>query len=150
MRATRNAPCRRFTTARGGPGGSPQRERWNPERAQPYRYASPQEAPPHPQGEGPEEEAFSIQVKGATLEGRPLYLDLAATTPMDPRVLDRMLPFMTGQYGNPHSTTHFFGWESNAAVETARSQVADLIGANPKEGARASPTSPLAALSRHR
>ncbi|KAL1510027.1 hypothetical protein ABEB36_004683 [Hypothenemus hampei] len=66
-------------------------------------------------------------------EGRPLYLDAQATTPMDPRVLDEMLPYMTAQYGNPHSRTHAYGWESEAAVEKARTQVANLIGADPKE-----------------
>ncbi|TPX31686.1 cysteine desulfurase [Synchytrium microbalum] len=65
--------------------------------------------------------------------GRPIYLDMQATTPMDPRVLDAMLPYLTQQYGNPHSRTHQYGWESEAAVEQARSHVADLIGADPKE-----------------
>lgn len=64
---------------------------------------------------------------------KPIYLDLQATTPLDPRVLDRMMPFLTFQYGNPHSRTHTYGWESEKAVETARSQVASLIGADSKE-----------------
>uniref|UniRef100_A0A0B7ARB3 cysteine desulfurase n=1 Tax=Arion vulgaris TaxID=1028688 RepID=A0A0B7ARB3_9EUPU len=64
---------------------------------------------------------------------RPLYLDAQATTPLDPRVLDKMMPFMVGQYGNPHSRTHAYGWESEAAVEKARKQVADIIGADPRE-----------------
>lgn len=64
---------------------------------------------------------------------RPIYLDMQATTPVDPRVLDAMLPFMTGIYGNPHSRTHAYGWESEAAVETARSHIAKLIGADAKE-----------------
>ncbi|XP_059179585.1 cysteine desulfurase-like [Physella acuta] len=64
---------------------------------------------------------------------RPLYLDAQATTPLDPRVLDKMLPFMLSRYGNPHSRTHAYGWESEAAVEKARKQVANLIGADPKE-----------------
>lgn len=64
---------------------------------------------------------------------RPLYLDFQATTPMDPRVLDIMLPYMTGLFGNPHSRSHAYGWESEAAVEAARGQVAELIGADPKE-----------------
>ncbi|CAN0917676.1 Cysteine desulfurase, mitochondrial [Linum grandiflorum] len=58
---------------------------------------------------------------------------MQATSPVDPRVLDAMLPYYIGQYGNPHSRTHVYGWESEQAVETARSQVADLIGASPKE-----------------
>lgn len=56
-----------------------------------------------------------------------------ATTPVDPRVLDAMLPFLTNQYGNPHSRTHAYGWETEKAVEIARKQVADLIGANAKD-----------------
>jgi len=66
-------------------------------------------------------------------EGRPLYLDAQATTPMDPRVLDAMLPYMTNFYGNPHSRTHAYGWESEEAVEHAREQIANLINADPKE-----------------
>ena len=64
---------------------------------------------------------------------RPLYLDAQATTPLDPRVLDAMLPYQLGYWGNPHSRTHAYGWESEEAVERARKQVADLIGADPKE-----------------
>ena len=64
---------------------------------------------------------------------RPIYLDMQATTPVDPRVLDAMLPFMTGLYGNPHSRTHAYGWETEKAVEQARKYVADLIGADAKE-----------------
>ena len=64
---------------------------------------------------------------------RPIYLDMQATTPTDPRVLDAMLPFLTGQYGNPHSRTHAYGWETEQSVEKAREYVATLIGADPKE-----------------
>ncbi|XP_026809285.1 probable cysteine desulfurase, mitochondrial [Rhopalosiphum maidis] len=67
------------------------------------------------------------------LRGKPLYLDAQATTPLDPRVLDAMMPYMTYSYGNPHSRTHMYGWESEEAVETARQHISDLIGANPKE-----------------
>lgn len=63
----------------------------------------------------------------------PLYLDAQATTPLDPRVLDAMLPYLTYQYGNPHSRTHSYGWESEKAMEKARQQVAELIGADKKE-----------------
>jgi hypothetical protein len=52
--------------------------------------------------------------------GRPIYLDMQATTPTDPRVLDAMMPFMTNQYGNPHSKTHAYGWETEKAVEDGR------------------------------
>jgi len=65
--------------------------------------------------------------------GRPIYLDAQATTPVDPRVLDAMLPYMTNQYGNPHSKTHAYGWETEKAVEEARKHIADLIGANAKD-----------------
>ena len=51
---------------------------------------------------------------------KPLYLDAQATTPLDPRVLDAMLPYSISQYGNPHSRTHFYGWEAEDAVENAR------------------------------
>jgi cysteine desulfurase len=64
---------------------------------------------------------------------RPIYLDSQATTPTDPRVLDAMLPYLTGQYGNPHSRTHAYGWETDKATEQARQYVADLIGADAKE-----------------
>ncbi|XP_054640626.1 cysteine desulfurase, mitochondrial [Dunckerocampus dactyliophorus] len=66
-------------------------------------------------------------------ELRPLYMDFQATTPMDPRVLDAMLPYQVNYYGNPHSRTHAYGWESESAMETARKQVADVIGADPRE-----------------
>lgn len=80
-----------------------------------------------------EETTDGITMKGVRISGRPLYLDVQATAPVDPRVLDAMMPFYLSQYGNPHSRTHLFGWEADAAVENARAQVADLIGASPKE-----------------
>ncbi|KAM3841137.1 cysteine desulfurase isoform 2-T2 [Vipera latastei] len=64
---------------------------------------------------------------------RPLYMDVQATTPLDPRVLDTMLPYLVHYYGNPHSRTHAYGWESETAMEKARQQVASLIGADPRE-----------------
>lgn len=71
--------------------------------------------------------------KGRDMDTRSMYLDMQATTPMDPRVLDAMMPYLTEQYGNPHSTTHLYGWETSAAVEKAREQVAGVINADPKE-----------------
>lgn len=75
----------------------------------------------------------AVMMKGVKMAGRPLYLDMQATSPVDPRVLDAMLPYYIDQYGNPHSRTHMYGWESDDAVEKAREQIAKLIGANPKE-----------------
>ncbi|KAH7840672.1 hypothetical protein Vadar_020015 [Vaccinium darrowii] len=78
-------------------------------------------------------EPSGISMKGVKISGRPLYLDMQATSPVDPRVLDAMLPYYLSQFGNPHSRTHLYGWESDDAVERARSQVASLINASPKE-----------------
>jgi cysteine desulfurase len=63
----------------------------------------------------------------------PIYLDHAATTPCDPRVVEAMLPYFTEIYGNPGSRNHSFGWQSEEGVDRAREQVAALIGANEKE-----------------
>ena len=64
---------------------------------------------------------------------QPVYLDNQATTPTDPRVVEAMLPFFTERFGNPHSTAHAYGWDAEEAVEQARSDLADLIGASPRE-----------------
>lgn len=74
-----------------------------------------------------------VNAESKSIDLRALYLDAQATTPLDPRVLDAMLPYMISQYGNPHSRTHMYGWESEKAVENARQQVANLIGADPRE-----------------
>ena len=65
----------------------------------------------------------------------PIYMDYAATTPVDPRVMEKMTQYMVrdGIFGNPASRSHTFGWKAEEAVEHARQQVADLIGANPRE-----------------
>lgn len=63
----------------------------------------------------------------------PIYMDYSATTPIDPRVADKMIPYLREQFGNPASRSHAYGWEAEHAVEEARSHVAALIGADPRE-----------------
>lgn len=70
---------------------------------------------------------------GVNTQEKPVYLDYQATTPTDPRVVEAMLPYFTQKFGNPHSRNHAYGWDAEEAVEDGRKQVADLIGANPKE-----------------
>jgi len=81
----------------------------------------------------PIESSSSFSIKGKSLDGRAAYLDFQATTPMDPRVLDAMLPYLTELYGNPHSKTHAYGWETEKSVEEARESIGKLIGASGKE-----------------
>ena len=63
----------------------------------------------------------------------PIYMDYSATNPCDPRVVDAMIPWLREHFGNPASRSHALGWEAEAAVEKARGQIADLIGADPRE-----------------
>ena len=63
----------------------------------------------------------------------PIYLDYNATTPLDERVLDAMLPYLKGDFGNPSSATHAYGWTASAAVDLAREELAEAIGASPEE-----------------
>src|SRR3954454_7115067 len=68
--------------------------------------------------------------EGVTL---PIYMDNHATSPLDPRVLEAMMPYLTNRFGNAASRNHPFGWEAEHGVETAREQIAKLIGATAKE-----------------
>ncbi len=63
----------------------------------------------------------------------PIYMDYSATTPVDPRVAAKMIPYLTEKFGNPASRSHHYGWEAEEAVELARAQVAALVNADPKE-----------------
>ncbi|KAG0739622.1 hypothetical protein G6F57_008327 [Rhizopus arrhizus] len=81
----------------------------------------------------PTSDSLGFESAAVKQAGRPIYLDMQATSPMDPRVLDAMVPYMTELYGNPHSRTHKYGWETEEAVEKAREYVAKLINADPKE-----------------
>src|SRR5688500_10947921 len=69
----------------------------------------------------------NIVHKGVTFESRPIYLDVQATSPMDPRLIDAMNQCLVEQYGNPHSRTHMFGWET----EAVRESIAKLVNADP-------------------
>src|SRR5687768_15516068 len=64
---------------------------------------------------------------------KPIYLDYSATTPVDSRVAEKMIPWLTQNFGNPASRSHPFGWEAEEAVENARAEVAALVNCDPKE-----------------
>eukprot|EP01041_Mallomonas_annulata_P010093 gene10093-21028_t len=99
------------------------------------RYKAVNPVPQHVLDSMHKEVVYSpgFSIKGEAIQGRPAYLDFQATTPCDPRVVDAMLPFMVSRYGNPHSRTHTYGWQTEAAVEQAREDIAHLIGASSKE-----------------
>lgn len=67
------------------------------------------------------------------MSNRPIYLDYSATTPVDPRVVEKMIPWLYESFGNPASRSHAFGWEAEDAVEKAREEVAKLVNADPRE-----------------
>jgi len=81
-----------------------------------------------------QDNSLNINLKQNSIDGsKVVFFDFQSTTPLDPRVLDAMMPYMTYQFGNPHSKSHEYGWEAEKAVETARLQVASLINADAKE-----------------
>jgi cysteine desulfurase len=78
---------------------------------------------------------ITIQTEDYKNMSTPIYMDYSATTPVDKRVAEKMMKYLTmdGDFGNPASNSHYYGWQADDAVKKARQQVADLIGADPKE-----------------
>jgi len=79
------------------------------------------------------EKKFEPAVHFETAPHFPIYMDYSATTPIDPRVADQMIPYLREQFGNPSSRSHMYGWTAEKAVEEARGQVAALVNADPRE-----------------
>ena len=79
----------------------------------------------------------------------PIYFDYSATTPVDPRVAEKMIPYLVEKFGNPASRSHAFGWEAEAAVEEAREEVARLVNADPKFFFNATATTETSTLALH-
>ncbi|MEN9912457.1 MAG: hypothetical protein RI956_901 [Pseudomonadota bacterium] len=76
---------------------------------------------------------YTLPASSLDQPSMPVYMDYSSTTPIDPRVVDAMLPWLTNQFGNPASRSHAYGWNAESAVEIARQHVADLVGADPRE-----------------
>jgi len=72
-------------------------------------------------------------VSGFEESSYPIYLDYSSTTPVDPRVAEKMIPYISEHFGNPASRSHPYGWTAEKAVENARLEVAKLVGADPRE-----------------
>jgi cysteine desulfurase len=76
---------------------------------------------------------LGLMMSATTTVKTPIYLDYSATTPVDPRVAEKMIPYITEHFGNPASRSHPFGWTAEKAVENAREEVAKLVNADPRE-----------------
>src|SRR5439155_23374203 len=76
---------------------------------------------------------FRLKTIMTATRNHPIYLDYSATTPVDPRVAEKMIPWLTEHFGNPASRSHPYGWEAEQAVENARLEVAKLVNCDPKE-----------------
>src|SRR5690606_19603835 len=75
----------------------------------------------------------NLNMYEGSMSKAPIYFDYSATTPVDPRVAEKMIPWLTEHYGNPASRSHSIGWDAEKAVEDAREQVAQLVNADPRE-----------------